>query len=320
MQRTITMAAVLLAIQIGLAVAMYFGGSEKETVTPDSPLLGVQAEAITGLEISGPDKERIVVQKSAAGWILPESFGAPANGEQVTALLARLADLKQGLAVATSPAAAKRFKVADDLFERHVVVKEGDRVVGDFYAGTSPGFRRIHARRADRQEIVAVALSTFELPTVVDQWLDKNVLKIKEDDLTAMAFPGFTLRKIDKNWQMDGLAEGRETDAKAVQDLVAKVTGLTVQAVIREEEAAPLFTGTPALVYTVTKKDGGTTTFTFAKAEGDAYVVKREGDDHYYKVHTLQVESLLKTTGESLVKKAETESVQEADSGADKPQ
>jgi hypothetical protein len=219
------------------------------------------------------------------------------------------------LAVATSPAAAKRFKVADDLFERHVVLKEGDRVVGDFFAGTSPGFRRIHARRADRQEIVAVALSTFELPTATDQWLDKNVLKIKEDDITAISFPDFTLRKIDKNWQLDGLAEGRETDAKAAQDLVAKVAGLTVQAVIKEEEAAPLFTGTPALRFTVTQKDGGTTTLTFAKAEGDSYVVKKGGDDHYYKIHSLQVEGLLKATGESLVKNAEVEAEKKSDSG-----
>lgn len=310
------MAAVLLAIQIGLAVVLYFQGSEKEMATPDGPLLGIKAEAITDLEISGPERDRIVVRKSDGGWILPESFGAPANGEQVTALLTRLADLKQGLAVATSPAAATRFKVAEDLFERHVVVKEGDQVVGDFYAGTSPGFRRVHARRADRQEIVAVALSTFELPTATDQWLDKNVLRIKEDEIAAISFADFTLRKVDKIWQLDGLAEGRETDAKAARDLVDKVTGLTVQAVLKAEEVAPLFSGTPALHYTVTKKDGGTTTFTFAKADGDTYVVTQRNDDHYYKVHALQVESLLKTTGQSLVKNAEAEMAKEADSGA----
>ncbi len=316
MHRTITMAAVLLAIQIGLAVALYFGGSEQETVTPGTPLLGVPAEAITGLEISGPEKDRIIVQKSDAGWILPESLGAPANGEQVTALLTRLADLKKGLAVATSPTAAKRFKVAEDLFERHVVVKEGDRVVGDFYAGTSPGFRRIHAREADRDEIVTVELSTFELPTAVDQWLDKNVLRIKEDEIAAISFADFALRKIDKNWRLEGLAEGRETDPKAAQELVDKVAGLTVQAVVKAEEAAPLFSGTPVLHYTVDRKDGGTTTFTFAKAAGDSYVVKQGGDDHYYKVHPLQVEGLLKTTGETLVKKAEAEMAKEAESGA----
>lgn len=319
MYRMITMAAVLLAIQIGLAVALYFGGSEKATVTPDTPLLGVQAKAITGLEITEPEKDRIVVQKSDTGWILPEAFGAPANGEQVMALLTRLAGLKQGLAVATSPAAAKRFKVAADLFERHVVVKEGDRVVGDFYVGTSPGFRRIHARRADREEIVTIALSTFELPTAADQWLDKNVLRIKEDEIGEISFADFTLRKIDKNWQLKGLAEGRETDAKAAQDLVDKVTGVTVQAVIKAEEVAPLFSATPALHYTVTRKDGGTTTFTFVKAEKDSYVVKQGGDDHYYKVHTLQVENLLKTTGETLVKNSEGEVAKEAESGADDP-
>ena len=165
MKKIIIIAAALLVLQIGLAVTLHVGDRGSAIMTPDTPLLGFAVDAVTAVEITGPEKDRIVLQKRGTSWVLPDSFAAPANTEQVSALLARLAGLKQGFAVATSSAAAKRFKVADDLFQRHVVIKAGDSVVGDLYVGTSPGFRQIHARKAGAEGVFAVELSTFEMET-----------------------------------------------------------------------------------------------------------------------------------------------------------
>lgn len=85
-------------------------------------------------------------------------------------ILTKLSGLKQGFAVGTTAAAVKRFKVADDLFQRHVV-QAGENPVGDLYLGTSPGYRQIHARKAGTENVVAVELSTFELEPKADQWL-----------------------------------------------------------------------------------------------------------------------------------------------------
>lgn len=89
-----------------------------------------------------------MLEKSATGWILPETFSEPADAEQVDKLLEKLATVKQGLAVATTEGAPKRFKTAEDAFERHLVIKEGDNTVGDFYLGSSAGFRHSHVRKA----------------------------------------------------------------------------------------------------------------------------------------------------------------------------
>ena len=304
MKRTIIIATALLLLQIGLAVGLNLGNSRKDLASPDTSFLGLAPDAVTAIDITGPEKDRIVLQKSSAGWILPDSFNAPVNPEQIRALLERLAALKQGFAVATTAEAAKRFKVADDLFQRHVLVKEGDRLAADFYIGTSPGFRQIHARKAGSENVVAVELSTFELETGADQWLDKNMFKIKEEDIEAISFAEFTLQKKDNGWQLEGLSEGQATDVKAAGDLVTKVSGLTVATVLKPQEAVPLFAGAPALQFTVKRKGGGAAEFKLAKAaEGDSYVLKQSERDLYCKVHSLQVEGLLKANRGSLIAK-----------------
>ncbi len=315
MKKIIMIAAALLVLQIGLAVTLYVGGKGSALITPDTPLLGFAVDAVTAIEITGPEKDKIVLQKSGTSWVLPDSFAAPANTEQVSALLTKLAGLKQGFAVASSSLAAKRFKVADDLFQRHVVIKAGDSVVGDLYVGTSPGFRQIHARKAGSEGVLAVELSTFELETGADQWLDKNMFKQKEEDIDTISFAGFSLQKKDSGWQLADLPEGQITDAKAAGDLVAKVSGLTVQTILRPQEVESLFAKDPALHYTITRKGGGAVDFRLVKAEGDYYVLKQSERDLYCKVHSLLVESLLKVSRDSLiatVQAVEPEKVEDA--------
>ena len=304
MKRIIVAAGLLLALQIVLAVALHLGGDDTLQTPPESRLFAFKAEAVTGLTISDDSKGSITLIKGDKGWVLPGTFDAPASAEQVTALLEKLAGLKQGLPVATSAGAATRFKVADDLYQRHVVLREGDKVVADFYIGTSPGFRQIHARKAGSQEVVSVNLSTFELETAADQWLDKKMFAVKEEDIAALVFPTFTLRRNGAEWQMDGLGEGEKTDATAAADLVAKVSGLTVQSVVAAETASPFFTGEPALRFTVQRKDGGELVYTLAKGGEDAYYLQQSQRQHYGRVHKLQAEGLEKAARDGLIVKA----------------
>lgn len=316
MRKTITMAAALLVLQLGLVAALSFRDGGREGVRPDSPFLTVTPDAVTSLEIIGPEKDRIVLQKGADGWILPEFFGAPVRSEQITALLVRIAELKQGFAVAKTTAAANRFKVADDLFQRHVLVKEGDRTVGDFYLGTSPGFRQIHARRAGSEDIIAVELSTFELETGAEQWLDKEMFRQKQEEMQAISFADFTLVKKEDSWQLEGLPEGVSTNASAVADLVAKASGLTIQTIVAPQEGEPLFAKPPALQYSISVKDGRSVVYRLARAGDDMYILKQSESDLYARVHGLQVAPLLKASRESLTAAPVANEVSEADGEA----
>lgn len=313
MQKMISIAATLLVIQIGLAVLFYKGESAQKTTAPDAPFLGMKSDQVSAFEITGPQKERLVVEKIGTEWIIKDSFGAPANGEQVKTLITKLSELKKGFAVATTAGAAKRFKVADDQFERHVVLREKEQIVGEFYVGTSPGFRQIHVRKAGTEEVLAVALSTFELETGVELWLDKNLFKIKKEDMVSISFPGFVLEKKADTWQLQGLESGWKTDEKNVADLLNKVAELTIQAVMNPQEATPLFAKAPAFKYSVTRGDGKTAEFSFVKPEENYYVLKQSERELYGKVNSLQVEGLQKITSDALRQKETTEKPEEAD-------
>ena len=166
--------------------------------------------------------------------------------------------------------------------------------------------------------MLAVELSTFEMETAADQWLDKNMFKIKEEEIEAITFAGFTLQHKEKAWQLADLSEGQTTDAKAAGDLVAKAADLTIQTVLKPQEVAPLFSAAPALQYSVTRKGGGTVDFRLVKADGDYYVLKQSERDLYCKVHSLQVESLLKVNRDSLLAKAQAAEPEKA--GDDNPE
>lgn len=305
MQRTIVAAAALLFVQIALAVALNMTDTGDHGVSPAAPLFGFTPDGVTALEIAGPAGERLTIRKTETGWMLPDAFDAPASDDQVNTLLGKLADLKQGMAVATSEEAAKRFKVAENGFERHVVVKKGEETVGDFYVGTSPAFRQVHARKAGSPEILTVALSTFELETSPDKWLDKNLFQLKKEEMEALVFADFTLQKKDENWQLADLEEGRETAKEAADDLAGGVSGLTIQDVLPPQDASALFGGEPALLFTVNLKNGKTLEYRFAKPEADYFVVKRSDRELYGKVHTIQAENLRKYTREKLIKQEE---------------
>lgn len=312
MYRTIKIAAALLLIQLGLVAALQFGRTGDDQPTANTPLLGFSPEAVTSLIISGPDNDRVVLHKSGNSWVLPEYFNAPASADQVSAVLARLVGLKQGVAVATTAGAGKRFKVADDLFQRHVVIKAGEGVVGDLYVGTSPGFRQIHARRAGSENVVAVELSTFELETKALQWLDKNMFTVKEEDIEAIALADILLEKKGTVWQLADLPEGQAIDDNAAADLLAKASGLTVQEVVDPQEAKALFGGPPALQFTITRKGGGKAEYRLVKAEGDYYVLKHSERDLYCKVHSLPVENLLKVNRDSLISRVQAATPEKA--------
>lgn len=313
MQKMISIAATLLIIQVGLAVFFYKGEPAQKTTAPDTPFLGMKSDQVSAFEITGPQKERLVVEKIGAEWIIKDSFGAPANGEQVKALITKLSELKKGFAVATTAGAAKRFKVADDQFERHVVLREKEQIVGEFYVGTSPGFRQIHVRKAGTEEVLAAALSTFELETGVELWLDKNLFKIKKEDMVSISFPGFVLEKKADTWQLQGLESGWKTDEKNVAELLNKVAELTIQAVMNPQETTPLFAKAPAFKYSVTRVDGKTAEFSFIKPEENYYVLKQSERELYGKVNSLQVEGLQKITSDALRQKETTEKPEEAD-------
>lgn len=300
MKKMIIVAVVLLVVQIGLSLALNRGLKGIESGAPDTKFLAFAPEAVQSMEIIDGEGKRVVLKKDRNGWILPEHFSAPAIGDNVQALLKKLADMRQGFAVALSADAAKRFKVDAGSFASHVILQGADKVLADFYIGTAPFFRQVHARRADSNAIVTIGLSSFELETATDKWLDTSVATIEDEDLVGLILDDARLKKEANGWQLEGLRDGEKINSKEVDALVTGVRGLAVQDALDPARVSSLFKQ-PVLRFTAVRKDGREVEYLFAKGDDDFFVLKLSDRSLYFKVHPLPVENLQKVSREKLI-------------------
>ena len=308
MQRIITIAAILLVVQIGLAAFVLTRGTGKhEAFVPEGSFLSFDPQQVTSLTLSNGEGSTLSVQKNGDSWVAASAGDAPVDATQVEELLQRLAAEKQGLAVATTASAAPRFHVAPDAFSSHLVLAGDSGVLADFYVGTGAGYQRSHARRSDSDDIVIIGVGEFELDPTLDNWLDKNVLKRDRDQVARMVFPDFTLTRQDQGWVLESASPGETVPDKRIENLLDSVCGLSLQTLISPAEAVPLFEQRPVLEYHVETRDGTRTTYTFAALADDdsAFALRLSDQPFYFKIYGWLVKDLQSFTRERLTAPAE---------------
>ena len=212
--------AVQLAI-VGVLLAVA-SGSQVEA----EPFLTFDARAVDGLAVAGEDGE-VTLTKAESGWQLPD--GLPADETKVDGVIEKLADAAAGWPVATSASVQERFEVAEDNHQRRLTLSGGGEPVADIYLGTSPGYRKAHARRVDDDDIYAITFSNYEAGTKAADWLDKALLR-PNGALTGMRYDGaFDLSKDEEGvWTA---STGAALDQAKVETLAGRFTGLTVTGV-----------------------------------------------------------------------------------------
>jgi len=290
MQRTIIAASCLLVVQLVLVVMLNLNSKSYESNPANSPFLGFEKGQLSSIKMIDGEGEELVLQKEGEKWMVPGSFFALAEQGQVTGLIDKLVSLKQG------------FVVAEDTFERHLILLAGDQEAGNFYLGSSPGFRQMHARKSGSDEIVTVSLSSFEVETSVDNWLDKNILKLKEDEIKQISFQDCSLKKENGTWQLEGLQKTEKSVEDEIKKAVEKATGLTIKSVLDPKEVAESFASSAAdLQYSLKKTDDTEVTYSFIKLGEDRYGVKSSDNDFYYLIHDLLFENLKKISRQSFL-------------------
>ena len=300
-----------------LVLAVIFNTYDRGSYTAFKPyanLLEFSTPEVDAIVVTGEDGKEVQLNKENNTWLLPERFKAPADEKKVTDFLEKLVTVKQGLAVATTSGAAKRFKTSPGDFERHVVLKHGDRVVADFFLGTSPGFKMVHARVHDRPEVVSVELNTYDMETDPERWLDHGMVEIKKETISGLVMGDIDLTRQDKSWQLAGLAENEELNTGEVENLLNKISHLTVADVLDPTANAELFKKDPVLTVTLKLTDNNDRVYTFAKLDKENfYELKTSDQDFLFKVNSFVVDDIKKINKNTLVK------VKTTTEGAEKP-
>jgi hypothetical protein len=292
----------LLLAQLVLALGLNLSGDDYSAFEPKEPLLAFDPAAVDRLVLADADAS-LTLSKQGADWELPDAGGFPADAAGVRRLIERLAALEKGWPVATSSSAARRFEVADDSYQRKLALYSGDQPMGQLYVGTSPGFRKVHARPGDEERVFSVELNTWELSPRTDDWIDKGILALDAADLTRVRMPGFTLQRDGDAWRLEDSSEGESPNPEAVERLLRQIAGLRIDSLAGTGPEPDQAESQPLLEMEVRLRNGETLSYRFSRAEEEEgpFVLKRSDQAYLVELPGYAVEPLLETTRDGLV-------------------
>lgn len=307
---------VVLCLQLA-AIAMLLlqrGGAEPV----GAALLDFESAEVDRIRITqrGSQEAELVLRRETAGW---RADSLPVSEPQVAQLLDKLAALDSPWPVATTAAAAKRFEVTEDGYAKYVELFAGERAIAQLLLGTSPGFKRIHARLPGQDAIYSIALSSLDLPVAKADWLDKNLLgndlqvqriarlahweAVQSDAgaVTSTAEPSvaWSLRALDSPAAPNAVA----ADPKALATLIGRFANVQVTGVADES-------GEPIDRFEVEGAQNRLEYTLYHDAEADTYALSRDDLDGRFAVPGYIAEQLRAALG-NLVK-AEVEAEPEA--------
>ena len=290
--------AALLAVQLVAALALGWGGrSALVPAAADAPLLAFDPKAIQTIRIDGKadtGETAVVLTRGAKGWALADMGDFPAEGTKVDALLTKLADLKRPMPVATSKESLKRHKVADEGYERRVVLESGGKPVATLLLGDSPGPRRQFARPAGDSAVYDLDLALYDLGNRPDDWLAKDGLRVDQESIEGVAAKDWELIKDKDSWRFAGADAGKAPDSAAVINLLGRIGNLGYRGVLGTQDKPEFNQSAPAIELRLKLKNGDTRTYRISKPkEGQDYVLKSSDRPWYFKVADFDLEGVI---------------------------
>jgi hypothetical protein len=270
----------LLVAQLLILAVLLLVGDEEGSV---AELLSFEGTAVTALTIEDGDGNVVSLEQIDGQWQVGE---LPAEAGKVEGVIESLAGGSASWPVATTESSQARFEVTEDAFQRRVAFAGESGELATLYLGSSPGFRRIHARQADSAAIFSIDFGVHELPTDASDWLDKQLLRTEA--VASVTFPeGDVLaRDEDGGWTVDGLA----ADAEAAGRYVDRIEGLSVLGVHEWDPDTVL--GDPVSVAIQDSEGAHVLTFRFNDA-ADEYVLESDRLPGAFTVASYIVEQIL---------------------------
>ena len=280
----------LLVAQLLLAAVLFLSQQQGQQSPPEA-LLSFKPEQLNKLVISDA-KQSVTMIKSGDSWVIPVLNQLRADSVTLTGLLTKLEGLKAGWPVTTTKSSHERFEVADDKFQRRLQFYQGDKLAGELFIGTSPGFKKSHVRKPGDDNVYAVNLSSFEWPVKNEDWLDKTLLAAK--DINQIKGPDYVLQKKDDGWQFaddENVQQNAESPASQLNQVKAMelsmaLTGLRVLSPVDQLPA-----GENKTIAVEVSGPKGNWTYSLVKA-GDQYFVSRNDKDVWFSISQLDFDRI----------------------------
>lgn len=290
MSGRINLLGVLLAVQLVIIAAVLTMDAGFGAAQP-GPMLEFSPDAVDEVRIDDGESGRsVTLNRDGDTWRLAD--GLPADHGRLETLLDKLAGLQAGWPVATSTAAASRFEVTEDAHQRRLILRADGAAIAELFLGTSPGYQRVHARRADDSATFSIELANHEVPATADQWLDKSLLQPRGDIAGAARQGAWTLTRGDEGWLVD--------DAPADQEAAARVIRRLSELRVAGVAQAPADGAEPLAVIGVTDADGSYALHLYDGGSDAPHILRSDRREGYFSLARYLAEQLLVDAGDLL--------------------
>lgn len=213
--------------------------------------------------------------------------------------------------------------MAGDAYERKIVLKSGGNAIGEILLGTSPAFKQISARAGDDSHVYSVAFAEYEAGTRGDDWMDRTLLNIPQDQIVSIATGDVTLERKDGKFVLSGLVEGQKPDETAIYRLVGALTYPVFDSVVGKGAEALAKVNEPNIEVTVKRTSGAPIVLKYKKeAAGGAYVFASSATGFLFRASEAAIEPIAKAKHDALIeapKKAEQSKKAEDSAAAIEP-
>jgi Domain of unknown function (DUF4340) len=242
---------ILLLVQCAIAAIVYWPNDMLPTMRDKKPLISFNADLLDEINISDRHNNEVVLLRRGEHWILPELEELPADDGMIRDLIDALAYQPHGRPVADTVPARQRFHVAAYHYQRRLTLIGEDELLGTIYLGTSPGFRRVHARNDTGDAIYSVKFNNFDAPASASAWLQRSLLQISDPD--HIKGPGFEISREGNGWLTPS---GVAPDRRELDTLLLALASQQVDGVAEEDDQRTLAETEPTLALDVRTASG----------------------------------------------------------------
>lgn len=300
MKRMIIYLTMLLAAQLVLVFALTFAHQDLAGTKSHELLLNIDSAKIESITLSGGDQTTLTLKKNGEGWMLPQHFSAKVDAAKVEKLLATLTGITRPWPVAKTAAAAERFKVVEQNFERKLVFLSQGKPQKTLLLGSSPGFRKVHARITGEKPIYDIPFSTFQASLKPEDWIDQQQLQIKPADVSAIELPDCQLLRKNGKIELKELTDSEQTDVKQAQKLLKQLTDLQIRDVYGKSDTQ--LPSPVELKFKLKLKDGSSRDYAFLKGDKSGYeLLQVSGFPNLFKIKSGSIKDLQKINRSTLV-------------------
>jgi hypothetical protein len=243
---------IILLVQCAVIAAFYWPESMFAQMRNQAPLASFNPDFMDEIHIRDAQNNEAIVVKVNGRWLVPELEDLPADTKMINKMLAALTAEPHGRPVADTVPARQRFQVAAYHYQRRLNVISNGELTETIYLGTSPGFRKIHARNDSSDSIYSIPFNIFEAPAFGSGWLQRSLLQ--SNDIQRIKAPNYTLQLTDQGWRA---ANGIGPDYRELEALLLALGSLQADGIAEEDDQRSLSQATPELILEI-EADGAT--------------------------------------------------------------